>query len=382
MSTKRAHYLITKFLTDKLSEEEMQQLEQLLKDPENQALFSEVIQANFSSDYSLKKFSSESLQNTLRERIQKEKNPFYKKRMFSLMKYAAIFIFLLGITFFFKDSLFTNSNRNQQIVVKDDAIVLELEDGRMEVLNPENSKVVQNGKGLVVGRQHKNVIQYSDSLVLETLVYNTLKVPYGKQFDLVLSDGTKVFLNSGTSIKYPVKFLSGKKREVFLKGEAFFDVQKDENHPFIVNANELDVAVLGTQFVVSLYEEDNEVSVVLVEGSVDLSLDDNPTTTRLTPGTRGALNYNTGAIRKKNVNTDVYTAWIEGILIFRNETFANISRKLERVYNITIVSSNPEFDKEVFNASFNNEAIGDILSYFKDSHDMNYTIKDNIIYIN
>ncbi|TXN36779.1 DUF4974 domain-containing protein [Flagellimonas hymeniacidonis] len=382
MSTKRAHYLITKFLTDKLSEEEMQQLEQLLKDPENQALFSEVIQANFSSDYSLKKFSSESLQNTLRERIQKEKNPFYKKRMFSLMKYAAIFIFLLGITFFFKDSLFTNSNRNQQIVVKDDAIILELEDGRMEVLNPENSKVVQNGKGLVVGRQHKNVIQYSDSLVLETLVYNTLKVPYGKQFDLVLSDGTKVFLNSGTSIKYPVKFLSGKKREVFLKGEAFFDVQKDENHPFIVNANELDVAVLGTQFVVSLYEEDNEVSVVLVEGSVDLSLDDNPTTTRLTPGTRGALNYNTGAIRKKNVNTDVYTAWIEGILIFRNETFANISRKLERVYNITIVSSNPEFDKEVFNASFNNETIGDILSYFKDSHDMNYTIKDNIIYIN
>lgn len=382
MSTKRAHYLITKFLSDKLSEEEIQQLEQLLEDSENQALFSEVIQANFTSDYSLKQFSTKSLQDVLRERMQKEKNPFSRRKVFSLMKYAAVFICLIGVTYLMKDILFTNSDYHQQIVVKDDAIVLELEDGTTEVLNPSGSKVVQNGQGLVVGKQLKNVIQYSDSLELETLVYNTLRVPFGKQFDLILSDGTKVFLNSGTSLKYPVKFLSGQKRDVFLNGEAFFDVEKDNNRPFTVNANELDVDVLGTQFVVSLYEEDKEVSVVLVEGSVDLSKDNDSVTTRLTPGNRGVLDYNTGLISKKNVKTSIYTAWIDGVLIFRNETFENISRKLERVYNITIVIRDPEFGKEVFNASFNNETIENILSYFKDSYDMDYTIENNIIYIN
>lgn len=382
MSTKRAHYLIAKFLSDKLSVEETLELEELLTDPENQVVFSEVIQANFTSDYNLKQFSSKSLQDALQERMRKEKNPFSRKKVFSVMKYAAVFVCLMGIAYFLKDSLFTNSNYNQQIIVKDDAIVLELEDGKTEILNPSSSKVVHNGQGLVVGKQSKNVIQYSDSLKLETLVYNTLRVPFGKQFDLVLSDGTKVFLNSGTSLKYPVKFLSGQKREVFLKGEAFFDVEKDNNRPFTVNANELDVAVLGTQFLVSLYEEDEEVSVVLVEGSVDLYKDNDSVTTRLTPGTRGVLDYNTGLINTKNVKTSIYTAWIDGVLIFRNETFENISRKLERVYNITIVNRDSDFSKEVFNASFNNETIEDILSYFKDSYDMDYIIEDNIIYIN
>lgn len=378
MSTKQAHYLIIKFLSDELSKEEMIELEQLLEDPANKDLFSEVIEANFASDFSLKEFSSESLHEVLKEKIQQEESPFYLRRIRPWIKYAAILVMFLGIAYFFRDTIFRNE---QQIFPKDDAIVLELENGKTEILNLSGTKLVQNEKGIVIGKQSNNVIQYSDDAQIEKLVYNTLKVPFGKQFDLILSDGTKVFLNAGTSLKYPVKFLPGLKREVFLTGEAYFDVTEDKAHPFIVNANELDVAVLGTQFVVSLYEEDRETSVVLVDGLVNLSQGNADKDVRLTPGTRGVLDKGSDSIRKSSVNTGVYTAWMQGVLVFRNETFENIAKKLERIYNVSIISENPDFNQEIFNASFDNETIEDILSYFHDSYDMEYTIENNIIYI-
>jgi ferric-dicitrate binding protein FerR (iron transport regulator) len=130
-----------------------------------------------------------------------------------------------------------------------------------------------------------------------------------------------------------------------------------------------------------LYEEDKVTSVVLVEGAVDLAKEGNSKITSLTPGTRGVLDFNSGLISKAIVNTNDYTAWMQGLLVFRNQPFENIAKKLERVYNVTIVSDNKALDKEVFNASFNNETIENILSYFKDSYKISYTIENNIIYI-
>ncbi len=384
MSTQKAYYLIVKFLSDKLNEEERKQLETLLEDPENENLFSELVHANFTSEYSLKEFSSAGLQKVLREKIRSEKRPgpLRIKRMQPILKYAAVLVLVLGIGYFFSEYLFVTDQGNGKIVPKDDAIVLELEDGKTEILNPLVSKVVQNDDGMVVGQQEKNVIRYTSNSDVETLVYNTLRVPYGKRFDLVLSDGTKVYLNAGTSLKYPVKFLPKMKREVFLSGEAFFDVEKDKEHPFIVNAHEMDVEVLGTKFVVSLYEEDEMTSVVLIEGAVDLSKEDAPEKVKLTPGTRGVLDHHSGRISKGAVNTDFYTAWMDSVLVFRNQTFDNIAKKLERVFNVTIITRNREFGQEVFNASFDNETIEDILSYFQETHDMDYSIENNVIYIN
>ena len=122
----------------------------------------------------------------------------------------------------------------------------------------------------------------------ETLVYNTLKIPYGKQFEVELSDGTIVHLNSGTTLRYPVAFLKNQNRKVFLTGEAFFEVAKDKAHPFTVSTQELNVEVLGTKFNASSYTEDVTTDIVLVEGKVALYKDkkENNNSVKLTPGSK------------------------------------------------------------------------------------------------
>src|SRR5690606_15066526 len=108
----------------------------------------------------------------------------------------------------------------------------------------------------------------------EVLIYNELVVPYGKRMKLILSDSSIVHINSGTRLKYPVKFLKNKDRKVFLEGEAFFEVSKSKTASFIVNTDNIDIRVLGTRFNVSSYANDNSVYTVLVEGSVELNTTD------------------------------------------------------------------------------------------------------------
>ena len=209
-------------------------------------------------------------------------------------------------------------------------------------------------------------------------------MPYGKQFEIQLSDGTKVHLNAGTSLKYPVKFVDGKTRQVFLEGEAFFDVTSDKKHPFIVNAEALNVEVFGTEFNVSSYPEDSTTEVVLIEGSVAL-YNENETLKEgvtIVPGTKGSHDKNDQSISVEKVNIELYTQWMKGSLIFRNSSFETISKKLERHYNMKIINTNEQLDKEIFNASFKEEPIDIILSYFKNSYDIKYRIEDNTIYIN
>ncbi|MEO8255562.1 MAG: FecR family protein, partial [Flavobacterium sp.] len=192
--------------------------------------------------------------------------------------------------------------------------------------------------------------------------------------------------NSGTTLKYPVKFIAGANRQVFLDGEAFFDVAKDKKHPFVVNANKLNVRVLGTHFNVSSYPEDDMTDVVLVEGSVgmyssseEFNADKN---TILKPNFKGSFNKNNNHIDTKEVNTDMYTAWINGGLVFRDISFKNICKKLERQYDVTIVVKNQKLANEKFNASFSDKPIEKILSYFDAVYGIDYTRKNNVITIN
>tara|TARA_R110002111_G_scaffold48644_2_gene86252 strand:+ start:22 stop:684 length:663 start_codon:yes stop_codon:yes gene_type:complete len=220
---------------------------------------------------------------------------------------------------------------------------------------------------------------------MEKLVYNTLTVPHGKHFKVQLSDGTNVHLNAGTSLRYPVKFLQNNNREVFISGEAFFEVYPDKEHPFIVNADSLNIEVLGTEFNVSAYPEDLTTDVVLVEGSVGMYMNNKSLKEGLLikPGTKGSLNRNLETLTSKLVDTSIYTMWMDGDLVFRNMPFKNITRKLERNFNITIIIKNYQLNDEVFNATFKNGAtIQSILKSFKNSFGIDYTIKDGTVYIN
>jgi hypothetical protein len=297
---------------------------------------------------------------------------------------AASVIILLGIGFFYRQNT-QNKTAQPKFDFKSTDIVLQLENGNTQIISENNKVEVRDANGNIVGNQDGNKIVYDNNSDLEKISYNTIQIPYGKKFKLQLSDGTLVHLNSGTTLKYPVKFIAGENRQVFLDGEAFFDVAKDKKHPFIVNADNLNVRVLGTHFNVSNYPEDAATDVVLVEGSVgmyntneEFNADKN---TILKPGYKGSFNRENATILTKPVITDIYTSWINGGLTFRNMTFKNIITKLERRYNVTIINKNEKLASEKFNASFKEESIENVMSYFNDIHGINYTIKNNQILI-
>lgn len=308
------------------------------------------------------------------------RKPNYRK----YISIAASVVVLLGIGFFYKQNLVTKP-AEKEFDFKSTDIVLQLENGDIQVISEKNSSIVKDAKGNIVGNQTGDKLVYENSSNPEKLVYNTIKIPYGKKFRLQLSDGTFVHLNSGTTLRYPIKFIAGENRQVFLDGEAFFDVAKDKKHPFIVNADNLNVRVLGTHFNVSNYPEDALTDVVLVEGSVGMYESkeqfDASKNIILKPGFKGSFNKENAKISTKAVLTDIYTSWINGGLTFRNMTFKNIITKLERRYNVTIVNKNEKLANEKFNASFKEESIENVMSYFNDIHGINYTIKDNQILI-
>ncbi|MFD0990056.1 FecR family protein [Mariniflexile jejuense] len=385
--------LISKYTSKNISEKEFLELKQwLLDDSKNEQFFIEYLKKHkkLRRTEFLKILNKDAAWNTI---ISKLENPLtqtsnsktqilrYLKPNRTILKYAAVAILFLSIGYLYKNDIFLKTNTS---VIPTESITLQLENGDIKIIQSDGTMQLVDAKGNQIGVQTKNQIVYSNTTNNETLVYNTLTVPYGKRFEVQLSDGTIVHLNSGTSLKYPVKFIKGKNREVFLTGEAFFTVTKDKKHPFIVNAENLNVEVLGTEFNVSAYPEDTTTDVVLVEGSVGMYKDAQTLQngTMLIPSTKGTLNKKDQQITTQKVNTLIYTSWIQGGLFFRNIPFENIAKKLERHYNKKIIITNEQLKNEIFNANFNDEPIEKILSYFSDSYNIKYKITNNTIYIN
>jgi ferric-dicitrate binding protein FerR (iron transport regulator) len=172
-----------------------------------------------------------------------------------------------------------------------------------------------------------------------------------------------------------------------LTGEAYFEVTKDQEHPFIVNTDDIDVKVLGTKFNVSHYPEDTSISTVLVEGSVELhewddSGKDISDPVLLKPGFMAEWNKPDRLMSVENVDTRIYTAWVQGKMIFRNTTFRKIRQALERKYNVTIINNNTDLDDQLFDATFDIETIEQVLQSFNKSYAINYKIENNKVIIN
>ncbi len=385
MSKKKVDILIAKYVSRQLTAKEIKVLLNYLYDPDHLATFNEFVKINYAADFIMTNYDSNKIKEELLKQIRQDKSIFYRKRFRSIIKYAAIAIFFLGIGFYYKTSTVREPDTDLVLIPSEEFITLKLGNGMVEVLNTQKSKQLKDSKGIVFGNQKNQQLTYKTSSTNDELVYNTLNIPYGKQFKLQLSDGTKINLNSGTTLRYPVSFSKEGSRKVFLIGEAYFDVAEDKSRPFIVNSsNNLDTKVLGTEFNITAYEEDNFFNVLLVEGAVSLinKNDSGEISTDLVPGQMGSYQVSSKKIKVKEVNVGLYTSWMDGLMIFRDMTFDDILIKLERRYNIEIENTNKDLGKEVFNASFNNIGIEEILSFFNATHEIEYTIKKNKIYIN
>jgi len=383
MKSKRSDSLIVKYLNHSINADELDELISWLEQPGNKDIFKDYVKINYSIDYKLGDYRTEAVNEYLQGRIRKEKKASIRRRVLRITKYAAIVTIIFGAFYFYRTEF--SAPIDNLPYENDGSITLQLGNGRSVILKEEATGDIVSEKGQIIGKQVKHGIEYKGKGHSE-LNYNTLNVPYGKKFQLTLSDGTKVFLNAGSSIKFPVTFIQGNDRAVFLSGEAFFDVTKGRD-PFIVNTDYMDLTVLGTRFNVSTYPDEPSIHTVLVEGSVQLRGKDpeNSTTLVLLPEHEAIWRKNDEQIEVAKADIESTMAWMNGQLVFRGVPFKDIVKKLERSYNCTIINNNRPLNEEIFSATFNVdiESIEQVMAYISKNSPFHYTMgEDRIIKIN
>jgi transmembrane sensor len=180
--------------------------------------------------------------------------------------------------------------------------------------------------------------------------YTEIVVPLGQMTQINLSDGSKIWLNSGSVFRYPIEF-DKSLREVYLDGEAFMEIARDKHHPFIAHTKSFSAEVLGTSFNISAYSTSVHANLTLVEGSVLLCSEDQKWNKTLVPGQIAEMAD--GKIHiVSDANTDFYTSWKEGKIVFRNETLEEIAKKMERWYNVEIRFKDVELKGLQFSGTF------------------------------
>lgn len=385
MEESKVKNIIQNYLNGKASQEDLSFLKKWVTEKDHSELFKSFVKDHYAS----KSFDEKKSFEKFKQAITNSKIiPIQRKvKYLNLLKYAAIFAVILSVSFYYLKSDF--NPKNSMGNVDENQIILTLDDGTIQVLSDENNGILTDKKGNIISRQEGNSLSYQNTQNLnsKTLegdpIYNKIEVPNGKVFELTLSDGTHVWLNAGTKFKYPQKFSgSQNQRMVELEGEAFFDVTKNKNQPFIVQTSNINVKVLGTKFNVSAYKEDNEINTVLVEGSVNVFDPKIKTNSRImVPNELAAFDKNNNNINVKKVSVENYTSWIENRLVFINEPFKDIIKKIERSYGVEIINEYAALDEFHFYGEFDIENIEDVLNAFKLSIEFNYEINNKTITI-
>ena len=230
---------------------------------------------------------------------------------------------------------------------------LTLADGSIVKLKDDLEQMIADEEYLKIAKDSLNNISYVvNSSTKNKLRYNTIEVPRGGEYSIVLSDGTIVRLNADTKLRYPVKF-SKNQRDVYLIGEAYFEVSHNRNSPFVVHAHDSEVKVLGTSFNISAYEDQAFIATTLVEGSVETSNLGN--TKLLEPGYQSVIVRGMADISINKVDTYLYTSWVDGIYEFENMELEYIMTQLGRCYDVEFFFIEEQYKHICFTGAFEKE---------------------------
>ncbi|WP_291528104.1 FecR family protein [Bacteroides sp. UBA939] len=211
----------------------------------------------------------------------------------------------------------------------------------------------------------------------EVLVTQEITSPWGTSSKVELPDGSIVWLNSGSKLRYPVNFSDNDTRQLYLTGEAFFKVQSDEKHPFIVNTKNMTVVATGTQFNVESYATDTITAVTLVEGALNVNISEKQNL-RLLPNQR--LVYNNLSARYNRTTTDAsqWLLWKDGILAFRDEPLANVFKRIGRTFNVDIVMADEDIFRQPYRATFQDESFDKIIDLLKLTVPIKYEKEESV----
>ena len=259
-----------------------------------------------------------------------------------------------------------------------------LQNGEEITINKAQSQIRYDAKGenIEIDSDQKIV----QKIVDEKAVFNTVIVPHGKRTQIILSEGTKVWLNSGSKLIYPAVFAKNK-REVYLDGEAVFDVVHLNDRSFVVSTKDFDLKVLGTVFNVCAYSDDQNSSAVLEQGKIELINRRSSVLLNehlmILPGTMAVFDPNQNTFEKQQVNPQKYLSWREGYLIFNSEKLGNIIKKLGRYYNKEMVITDNQLKDETFSGYLDlKNSPEEVLSVINETTPLSFSVDHEKIVIN
>ncbi|WP_405291788.1 FecR family protein [Algibacter sp. Ld11] len=374
--------LISKLLSDSITEEEKKTLRIWLKNPKNKKVFNAQVRHAYTLNLLYNKINEEEAYNKVFKTIEQQNKPIplYKR---NFIKYAAAIVLFMAIGYFYVNK--NNLNKSNitisetNIKVGTDKATLTLENGTNIFLekgqNYISNNVESNGKALTYKiKKDAN----------KDIAYNYLTVPRGGQYNVTLADGTKVWLNSESQLKYPVHFIKGQTRHTELVyGEAYFDVSPSTNHDgakFKVLTNGQEVEVLGTEFNIKAYKNDNATYTTLIEGSVSVNKANN---NKLLIPNQQAVVFN----KNEDIsiyNIDVYNeiSWKEGVFSFKNKPLKEIMATLSRWYDVDIIFENKDLEDDLFGGVFDkSQKISEILNLVQQTNAVSFKKEKNVIIV-
>jgi ferric-dicitrate binding protein FerR (iron transport regulator) len=381
----RIAYLVLGYLRKTLTEAEHDELDAWVEaSDENMLLFEELtdernIDANIAWMQGVQ--TEKALEKTKKQLQFSTPVKNKKKRLWPFIAAAAILIVVIAI-YLVQPKKNSTVPESVQVAKNDvspggNKATLTLSNGIVIDLVARNTGLIQNTTGTRIEKKEDGLLMYQKLTDAKETNYNTVSIPRGGQYALTLSDGTRVWLNALSSLKFPEQF-SDSTRVVELNGEAFFHVARDKQHPFIVKINERDqVKVVGTQFNVSSYTDEETKKITLIEGSVQVNAGSDRLL--LTPGQQAKIN-NGGMLLEKHADTEAATGWKNGEFVFRDADIYSIMRQAERWYDVNVIYKTTS--SEHFNFSISRaETLSKILHLMELTGKIHFKIENKSVYV-
>lgn len=313
---------------------------------------------------------------------------FAKQPIRLWIQIAAALFLVIGSGLFYKydqnkNALQSTSNFTNDIASGTNSATLTLADGKQILLSDASTGELAKEAGVSISKTADGQLIYHISATAKpassgATQFNTLATKNGETYQVQLPDGTSVWLNAASSIKYPTSFTRLSSRRVELSGEGYFEVAKDKAHPFIVNTGKQEVRVLGTHFNINAYADEPEVKTTLLEGAIKLELPEKTNGVILKPGQQASVNSTN--INVTEVNPEAAVDWKNGKFRFKNESLQSILRKVSRWYNVEIIYIGDQQDLPTFSGSVSRfDNVSSILHMLEKTSEVKFAIDGRTI---
>lgn len=377
--------LLARKATQQLSGEESEKLENWIKSNQKLQNESKLFVEQFRKLYWLnlvKDINHDNIRKVYRKSFGKSE-PVINK-IYRVARYAAAILLIAGLGWIIYNQIENEPkplDHVEEPQTKAEGVVLVLSDGNIITLDdPAFTHVIDQSGISIENTPGESLVYHASGSETLTSALNKLIIPVGLRYQLTLSDGTRVWVNSATEIEYPIVFGHGE-RMVKMNGEAYFEVDADNNRPFIIEVNGNKITVSGTAFNVLAYKDDAYLEVVLVEGSVKLTNKEG-NSLAIKPGQKVRLDHQSQAMKVENVETRYYTSWRDGVLYFNKIKLSELAVKLQRWYDVDIIFSDEKSASLIFSGAMeSNRNIGFLMKLIEESSEINYRFEGKTIYI-